>query len=107
MIQSAKDLCRETLVINGQEFSDHCNSDVSMGSSILKQKLLLDVFEQGVSSPKHYSHSHHAHDAEGFHLHKRECVDRIIKAACRTISGGDSYDEILSLFQSTHFLITP
>lgn len=122
LTQSAKDLCRETVIINNEEFADHCTSDCERGSHVLKQKLLLDIFEKGVS-PQHRrpkaasrggsgkaSAESQAHDHEtfqNFHKHKRACVDRVIRAACRTISGGDSYDEILSLFQSTHFLITP
>ena len=136
IVQSAKDLCRETLVINNEVFTGHCMSEVERGANLLKQKLLLDVFEKGFQSPAAATHrtrphnkqqQQQQHDGNGsngnrndtgdepsmadllseFHDHKRECVDRIIKAACRTISGGDSYDEILSLFVSTHFLITP
>ena len=123
LTQSAKDLCRETVIINNEEFAEHCTSDCERGSHVLKQKLLLDIFEKGVSpqhrrpgtkaaprGPGKASSQPQAHDHEtfqSFHKHKRACVDRVIRAACRTISGGDSYDEILSLFQSTHFLITP
>jgi hypothetical protein len=133
IVQSAKDLCRESLVINGEVFTGHCMSEVDRGASVLKQKLLLDVFEKGFQ-PAHLAaaqrkrphrlqhrgdNTKRTNDAEAsaadeleqqlseFHEHKRECVDRIIKAACRTISGGDSFDEVLSLFVSTHFLITP
>ena len=106
ILQSGKDLCRESLVINGEEYSEHCMSDVERGASKLKQKLLLEIFEKDFQ-PMSRAAAHRGQSIQAFHEHKRTCVDRIIRAACRTISGGDSYDEIMNMFQSEHFLITP
>lgn len=104
-VQAAKDLCRESLIINNEEFHKHCDSDCTRGASILKQKMLLEVFKDKFEDYK--ARFPFCTSLEQFHDIKKNCVNRIFQAACRTISGGDSYDEIVALFASPNVIITP
>ena len=103
--QAPRDLCREALRINGQLFEDHINSDLDVGFHALKQHLHIYLFDK---NREEYNLDVDTDMTEKeFHAFKSRCVARVIPAACRTISGGDSHAAIAQLFTSPFLLVTP